>query len=74
MRETVNAYYYSFELTGVEPIDNILRVVARAGKAYYNTEYWGDPWDKNEEPFAERIQAAADAAAKEWATKIGKGE
>lgn len=73
MRETVNAYYYSFDLTGVGPIDEILRLVARAGRAYHHTEYWGDPLDDNEVPFADRIQAAADAAAKEW-TKIGKGE
>ena len=66
-RQYVHAYYYEFELTGIEPIDAILIAVARAGKAYHNTQYWSDSdeWDGGPS-YAQRIQDAADAAAKQW--------
>lgn len=38
----MNAYYYSFEKTGVVEIDRILSAVAMAGKAYHGTDQWGD--------------------------------
>ena len=72
----MNAYYYSFEPTGVREIDVILSAIARAGKAYHNTEGWGGGlWDDKpeypEEPFVgdnwiDRIQNAANTAAEEW--------
>ena len=58
------AYYYSFDETGVEEIDNVLAAVAWAGKAYHNTSDWNDT-DIEETSVADQIQAAAgDAAAK----------
>ena len=36
----LNAYYFSFEPTGVEEIDAILAAVAAAGKAFHNTSQW----------------------------------
>lgn len=64
-RTTVHAYYYSFELTGVEHIDAILRLVARAGQGSPNTEFWDDPTvlEEGEPTYVERIQNAADKAA-----------
>lgn len=38
----MNAYYYSFEKTGVVEIDRILSAVAMAGKAYHETNQWKD--------------------------------
>ena len=61
-RPLVHAYYYAFELTGVEPIDRILTAIARAGKGLHSTEGWNDPY-YGEPTYIERIQEAADAAA-----------
>lgn len=36
----MNAYYYSFEPTGVKEIDVLLSAIACAGKAYHNTADW----------------------------------
>lgn len=45
-KETYSAYYYSFEATGCDGVDDILKEVARAGKMYHNTEDWcGEPHD-----------------------------
>lgn len=65
-----DAYYYSFEPTGVEQIDRILSAVACAGKAFHHTADWNDEADKRPgldgtTPI-EWIQNAANAAAKEW--------
>lgn len=54
-----DAYYYSFDPTGVDTIDGILSAVAWAGKCYHHTEEWGDD-DPSE---VQRIQAAANEAA-----------
>lgn len=64
----MEAYYYSFEPTGVPEIDRILSAVACAGKAYHHTEDWKDkanpyPYHDGETP-VEWIQNAANAAAK----------
>ena len=65
MKTRTYAYYYSFELTGVESIDAILIAVARAGKAYHSTEFWADKTP--EEPsYVQEIQYAANEAAKKW--------
>ena len=61
-----HAYYYGFDLTGVEPVDEILRAVASAGKMYHNTECWNDIGFEDEPSEAEKIQAAANDAAKLW--------
>ena len=39
---SLNAYYYSFNETGVLPVDKILEAVAKAGKAYHHTDSWND--------------------------------
>lgn len=38
----MNAYYYEFEPTGVQEIDEILSAVAWAGKAFHKTNQWND--------------------------------
>lgn len=63
----MDAYYYSFERTGVGVIDAILSAVATAGKAYHNTSEWAEGWsdeDSGDTSHAARIQAAADEAAR----------
>lgn len=46
----MDAYYYSFESTGVPEIDLILSAVACAGKAYHHTMCWQDEceWEPHE--------------------------
>lgn len=61
----MEAYYYGFAPTGVIEIDRILSAVARAGKAYHHTEDWLNEDSDGISPI-DRIQAAADAAAKAW--------
>ena len=36
----MEAYYYSFDSTGCDPVDKILSAVACAGKAYHHTDDW----------------------------------
>ena len=36
----MEAYYYSFDSTGCDPVDKILGAVACAGKAYHHTDDW----------------------------------
>jgi len=61
-----NAYYYSFQPTGNEDIDSILKAVAAAGKSFHNTEDWNEEhdWHNNGVSVADSIQYAADIAAK----------
>jgi hypothetical protein len=62
----MEAYYYSFDKTGVREIDLILSAVACAGKAYHHTDQWTEectwPGHKGETP-VEWVQNAANAAA-----------
>ena len=60
----MNAYYYSFDETGVLIVDKILEAVARAGKAYHHTECWNDEGIAGGTP-VEWIQQAADKCAAE---------
>lgn len=66
----MNAYYYSFDPTGVPEIDRLLSAVATAGKHYHGTEDWG----LNDEPGSETyaIQQAAQAAAEALAAEQAK--
>ena len=57
----MDAYYYSFERTGVGIIDKILSAVAIAGKGAHSTEWWDD--DEDKPTFVDRIQQAANEAA-----------
>ena len=59
----MDAYYYSFERTGVGIIDDILSAVAVAGKAYHHTESWSDTDEYTPVSHTERIQQAAHTAA-----------
>jgi alpha-mannosidase len=62
----MDAYYYSFERTGVLEIDLILSAVAWAGKAQHSTEEWTEnAYGGNTSP-VEWIQIAANDAAKQW--------
>ena len=36
----MDAYYYGFELTGVQDIDQILYAVAWADKDFHSTDQW----------------------------------
>lgn len=38
----MDAYYYSFERTGVAAIDKVLSAVACAGKSFHHTDSWND--------------------------------
>lgn len=71
----MNAYYYSFDPTGVPEIDKILSAVACAGKAFHHTESWGDECEwaphTGNSP-VEWIQNAANEAA-EKCRSLGKG-
>jgi hypothetical protein len=55
------ACYYSFDRTGVSPVDAILSAVAVAGKAYHHTEWWND--EDYPPSQRDRIQQAARDAA-----------
>lgn len=55
----MDAYYYGFEPTGIDVIDNILCSVASAGKGAHHTEHW------NEYGYPALIQKAANIAADE---------
>ena len=56
------AYYYEFTATGVLEVDQILMAVARAGKAFHHTEYWGDNDYDGKSP-VQKIQEAANQCA-----------
>lgn len=56
----LDAYYYSFEPTGVPVIDGILGAVAAAGNSAHHTQDWTD------DGYAARIQVAAEEAAQEF--------
>jgi hypothetical protein len=60
MSINLNAYYYSFDPTGVPVIDEILSEVAAAGSGSHHTEDWA------EYGHIERIQTAAAEAAEEF--------
>lgn len=60
----MDAYYYSFEKTGIGVVDEILSAVATAGKHLHSTEDWAEedlPLDGLTEE--QRIQQAANRAA-----------
>lgn len=66
----MDAYYYSFDPTGVPAIDAILSAVAHAGKAYHGTEDWTEEGDEQwpgrwgpGRSCVDVIQAAANEAA-----------
>lgn len=64
-----DAYYYSFEPTGCEPVDLILMAVARAGKLAHHTDTWQNDqyhWSHYGGTPADLIQAAAESAAASW--------
>jgi len=70
-----DAYYYSFDPTGVDAVDEILSAIAWAGKMYHHTESWsdedtrwGDP-DYSGPSEVDRIQAAANRAADAFAAQ-----
>lgn len=50
-------YYISFDVTGVEPVDHVLKAVADAGRGSHHTEDW------KELGLEEEIQRAAHEAA-----------
>jgi len=63
----MDAYYYSFDPTGVDLLDKVLSSVALAGKAFHHTEDWNDQvapsGDHTGGSPAEWIQNAANEAA-----------
>ena len=71
----MNAYYYSFEKTGVVEIDRILSAVAMAGKAGHGTDQWEDLTYTEELTYGgkispiELIQEMANRAAKALSEK-----
>lgn len=67
-KEYFNAYYYRFESTGIDEIDNVLKEVARAGKMYHNTDMWNDEGDDGLS-CSDRIQNIANESAKSIKSK-----
>ena len=61
----MNAYYYSFDKTGVLAIDKILSEIAVAGKKYHHTADWSANDDLGE-TCEEAIQRVANEAAAEF--------
>jgi len=57
-----SAYYYSFDSTGNELVDNILKAVAGAGASYHNTEDWNEEYE-NSASAVECIQTVANESA-----------
>jgi hypothetical protein len=72
----MDAYYYSFEPTGVTEIDRILSAVACAGKTYHHTEAWQDdcyaPEGHTGSNPIQWIQNAANDAAKRYAEEASQ--
>ena len=65
----MDAYYYGFEPTDVQEIDQILSAVAWAGKAFHSTDQWQEEIEygpyQNESP-QDYIQRMANNAADLW--------
>jgi hypothetical protein len=53
-------YYYTFEPTGCDEIDEILKELALAGHSFHHTMYW------QEHGHIDRIQDAANKAAERF--------
>lgn len=60
----MDAYYYGFEATGVGIVDGILSAVAQAGKSYHGTDMWAETEQWTPVSHEQRIQQAADDAAR----------
>ena len=58
----LSSYHFSFSPTGNPWVDNILSMIAVAGKGYHNTEGWTESND-GEPSFIELIEGAAYLAA-----------
>jgi hypothetical protein len=67
MSRKMNAYYYGFDETGVDVIDDLLEQIAIAGKMHHNTNAWADT-DDNGESYISRIQQSARVAAETFRT------
>ena len=61
----LEAYYYSFDPTGVREVDGILAAVALAGKSYHHTQDWNEV-DGDEESLTDCIQRHAGIAAERF--------
>ena len=61
----LSAYYYGFESTGCELVDEILRAVAGAGASAHNTDCWCD-----ESEYAAAPVRSIQTVAQEVADKI----
>lgn len=61
---SIDAYFYSFDATGVEGVDKILRAVASAGASFHHTEDWTDKIEWLEgKSYIDLIQEAANELA-----------
>lgn len=60
----MDAYYFGFDETGVEIVDQILAAVAAAGKGSHHTECW-DQYPNEEFSYIDAIQHFAEHAAME---------
>lgn len=74
----LEAYYFAFESVGDYAIDNILKALALAGKAYHSTEFWHEEHGYEEGPsgesYADLIERAAYSAAEEMRRLKEKAE
>lgn len=65
----LNGYYYGFTSTGNDAVDAILEAVAIAGHGSHHTDGWNDN-DGDGPSYAERIQHAANEAARKWGAEL----
>lgn len=69
----LDAYYYSFEPTGVDAVDTILSAVANAGAGYHNTEDWREQRDDGSSPLSD-MQTAAEKSAEAFRALLAEVE
>lgn len=71
----IESYWYEFDPTGIDEIDNILNAVALAGRYFHSTEFWNDEATGDgvvgDTPI-EWIQNAANRAAASFKDRIAQ--
>lgn len=67
------AYYFSFDATGVDAVDEILEKVAMAGSGYHHTSDWNEEYVRGSGvSVVDEIQNAANDAAEQWNTRASQ--
>lgn len=64
LRASLSGYYIGFDGTGVDAVDDILRAIAAAGKAYHHTRDWQENLYGNDFSYEELIQEMANRCSR----------